>query len=87
MLRQLDALPPDASHLVLSVGGNDALGQMGILSDSVRSVADAGAVAAYPGTEEQKRFWAEPLNVDTAIFNFMKHSNSSEQTSYANGQD
>lgn len=38
--RQLDALPPDASHLVLSVGGNNALGQMGILSELAHSVAE-----------------------------------------------
>lgn len=39
--RQLDALPPDASQLVLSVGGNDALRQMGILSEPTHSVAEA----------------------------------------------
>jgi lysophospholipase L1-like esterase len=40
-LRQLDALPTDASHLVLSVGGNDAFRQMGILSEPAHSVAEA----------------------------------------------
>lgn len=39
VLRQLDALPPDATHLVLSIGGNNALGKMGILSEPAHSVA------------------------------------------------
>ena len=39
--RQMQALPVDASHLVLSVGGNDALVQAGILDAAVRTVADA----------------------------------------------
>lgn len=38
--RQLARLPEDASHLVLSVGGNDALGNSGILRESARSVAE-----------------------------------------------
>ncbi|WP_445500500.1 SGNH/GDSL hydrolase family protein [Microvirga sp. G4-2] len=37
---QLARLPQDASHLVLSVGGNDALGNSGILRESARSVAE-----------------------------------------------
>ncbi len=39
--RQLPGLPPDASHLVVSVGGNDALRHVGILEDASRSIADA----------------------------------------------
>lgn len=38
---QLAALPPDASHLVLSVGGNDALGRANILEAPVSCVGDA----------------------------------------------
>jgi hypothetical protein len=38
---QLARLPNDASHLVLSVGGNDALGSSHILGQSVGRVADA----------------------------------------------
>jgi hypothetical protein len=38
--RQLEALPADASHLVVSVGGNDALRAAGVLDESARSVAD-----------------------------------------------
>ena len=39
--RQLQGLPPDATHLVVSVGGNDALGNIGVLDDASRSIADA----------------------------------------------
>jgi hypothetical protein len=38
---QLEGLPPDASHLIVSVGGNDALGESGILNETVSSVAKA----------------------------------------------
>jgi len=38
--RQLDRVPQDATHLVVSVGGNDALGQSGILRQSARSVSE-----------------------------------------------
>ena len=38
--RQLARLPDDASHLILSIGGNDALGSSGILTESARSVAE-----------------------------------------------
>jgi hypothetical protein len=39
--RQLHLLPTDASHLVISVGGNDALGHAGVLDEATRSMADA----------------------------------------------
>jgi len=39
--RQLVRLPPNASHLVISVGGNDALGQMNVLSEKAQSMTDA----------------------------------------------
>jgi hypothetical protein len=38
---QLARLPRDATHLVLSVGGNDALGAAGLLDQPARSVAEA----------------------------------------------
>jgi hypothetical protein len=45
--RQLERLPEDASHLVVSVGGNDALGQAGVLQEGARSMAEAvGRLAA-----------------------------------------
>jgi hypothetical protein len=43
VLRQLEQmlLPSDATHLVISVGGNDALRESGVLESSALSVADA----------------------------------------------
>ena len=38
---QLRGLPVDASHLVVSVGGNDALQQIGVFEESASSVAGA----------------------------------------------
>lgn len=38
---QLRKMPPDASHLVVSAGGNDGLRAMGVVRESVGSVADA----------------------------------------------
>ncbi|NNM72153.1 SGNH/GDSL hydrolase family protein [Enterovirga aerilata] len=37
---QLARVPADATHLVLSIGGNDALGQSGVLARGARSVAE-----------------------------------------------
>jgi lysophospholipase L1-like esterase len=39
--QQLEKLPSDATHLVVSIGGNDALDSIGILEASAQSVADA----------------------------------------------
>lgn len=39
--RQVAALPKDASHLILSVGGNDALRHMDLLDQPLRSSAQA----------------------------------------------
>jgi lysophospholipase L1-like esterase len=41
VLRQLECIPPDATHLVVSVGGNDALGHSGVLDQAARSMAEA----------------------------------------------
>jgi len=41
VLEQLPAIPADATHLVLSVGGNDALMASGLLDEPVYSSADA----------------------------------------------
>jgi hypothetical protein len=38
--RQLSAIPADASHLVLSLGGNDALGHVDLLDQRVHSSAE-----------------------------------------------
>src|SRR3954465_894393 len=37
VLAQLNGLPSDATHLVISVGGNDALRESGVLDDAARS--------------------------------------------------
>jgi hypothetical protein len=42
--RQLTRLPADASHLVVSIGGNDALGESGILRETVGTVGEALAL-------------------------------------------
>jgi hypothetical protein len=39
--RQLHLLPPKPSHLVISVGGNDALRHAGVLDETTCSMADA----------------------------------------------
>jgi hypothetical protein len=47
MDRQLRQLPPDASHLIVSVGGNDALYHAGIFGEPAESMAAAlGRLAA-----------------------------------------
>ena len=38
---QLRQLPADASHLVVSIGGNDVLGRSGLLDEGAGSVAEA----------------------------------------------
>lgn len=48
---QLSRLPADASHLVVSVGGNDALGASHLLSSGVRTVAEA--VSLLAGAQER----------------------------------
>ena len=46
---QLGRLPRDASHLVVSAGGNDALGQADILERSARSAAEVIDMLATVG--------------------------------------
>lgn len=41
MRAQVSQIPEDGTHLVLSAGGNDALGHIDILSDQAQTVADA----------------------------------------------
>src|SRR3954468_1020422 len=40
VLSQLDRLPSDATHLVISAGGNDALAESGVLEQPGRSVGE-----------------------------------------------
>jgi lysophospholipase L1-like esterase len=50
--RQIARVPDETSHIVISVGGNDALGRASILAESARSVAEAVGRLA----EAQARF-------------------------------
>jgi hypothetical protein len=54
--RQLAQVPQDTTHLVLSVGGNDALGHYGILTQSARSVAEVIGKLANIGEEFEERY-------------------------------
>jgi hypothetical protein len=49
---QLAHIPADATHLVVSAGGNDALGESHLLGSSVRTVAEAVLLLG----EAQERF-------------------------------
>jgi lysophospholipase L1-like esterase len=44
LARQVARLPPDATHLVVAIGGNDALGHRDLLATPVRSTAEALAL-------------------------------------------
>ncbi|CAA9533587.1 MAG: hypothetical protein AVDCRST_MAG91-3184 [uncultured Sphingomonadaceae bacterium] len=59
--RQLERMPADVTHLVVSVGGNDALGASGVLREGVRSVAEAVTRLAAIG-EEFARSYAAMLD-------------------------
>jgi lysophospholipase L1-like esterase len=63
---QVARLPSDATHLVVSVGGNDALGESHILGAAVRLVGEGIALLA----EAQERFarnYAEMLQTVLAV--------------------
>ena len=49
---QLQRLPTDATHLVVSIGGNDALGESGLLDRKVTSLGEALELI----TEVRERF-------------------------------
>ncbi|MDB5821682.1 MAG: hypothetical protein JWR21_386 [Herminiimonas sp.] len=53
---QLTHLPANASHMVLSVGGNDALGSQPILRASVRSTGEALTLLAGAAAQFEKRY-------------------------------
>ncbi len=48
---QLSRVPADASHLVVSVGGNDALRSSGILREGARSVAEV--IGRFAAVQEE----------------------------------
>lgn len=58
--RQLDKVPRDATHLVVSVGGNDAIGHAGILDMRAQSAAEVLARLADAG-EGFRRAYREML--------------------------
>jgi hypothetical protein len=61
--RQLRRVPADATHLVLSVGGNDALGSSDFLSAPARSAAEALSGLADIGDEFERGYLAMLTNV------------------------
>ena len=56
MVRQLRTLPSDVTHIVLSVGGNDALGHMELLDLRVRSSAEVLERLAVAAWEFEVRY-------------------------------
>jgi hypothetical protein len=48
---QLDGLPSDVTHLVISIGGNDILHHVGMLEQSVQTVGEAMALLAAAQAE------------------------------------
>ncbi len=52
---QLAQVPVDVTHLIVSVGGNDALQQEGVLGEGARSVGEALARLA----DLRERFWED----------------------------
>jgi len=53
---QAQRLPADATHLVLSVGGNDALAHSRLLEDPARSMAEALAMLARVGDDFEREY-------------------------------
>ena len=60
--RQLTRLPGDASHLVISVGGNDALGHSDVVADT-RSSAAAAFQRLAAAQAEFRRDYQEMLRI------------------------
>ncbi|HZG64421.1 MAG TPA: SGNH/GDSL hydrolase family protein [Rubrobacteraceae bacterium] len=56
--KQLRSLPTDATHLVLSVGGNDALGSSDFLTAPSRSTAETLLGLADIGDEFERTYFA-----------------------------
>ncbi len=54
--QQLDTVPADATHLLLSVGGNDALMQEHILDTPAASTADALLLLSTMATQFEERY-------------------------------
>src|SRR5262249_13114518 len=55
---QLHHLPKTTTHLILSVGGNDAIGQMGLLETPISSVMEAMALMTAVSADFSQRYQA-----------------------------
>ena len=53
---QAERIPTDASHLILSVGGNDALGHVRLLEAPARSMAEALSMLADAGDDFEREY-------------------------------
>src|SRR5260221_3003258 len=56
MAIQIEKLPIDTTHLIVSVGGNDALNSMGLLDVKVKSVAEVLGLMATVIAEFRQRY-------------------------------
>ncbi len=56
VLTQITRLPSNTTHLFISSGGNDALRQMGLLSQSVQSVAEAMLILSTSQEQFRARY-------------------------------
>ena len=70
--RQAERLPSDATHLVISAGGNDALGHVGVLGETVATIGEALARLADIRRQFQTHYREMldallPLDLPTAI--------------------
>lgn len=63
---QVARVPADATHLVLSIGGNDALGESHILGAGVRSVGE-GVLVLSEAQERFARSYADMLGTVLAL--------------------
>jgi hypothetical protein len=56
--KQLHHVPASATHLVISAGGNDALGKTGVLSQDAGTVGEALLILAAAGAEFERDYRA-----------------------------
>jgi hypothetical protein len=56
LLRRLERLPPDATHLFISAGGNNALGYSGVLRDPACTVGEAMLLLGNAGSDFRRDY-------------------------------